>query len=1095
MVRSRHIILVVIAVPVLVFGEQTRPTTKPPWAGPYTPPPSAALLEGWRLLGMERNEEGRAIAASVLAAAEATEGPDSTAAAQAIDLLVTARINLGDAGDPAILHLAERAAAIKEKVFGHDHAGTAWSLMIAGGARCSGGDRDGAMEPLRNALAIQEKVLGPDHPDVADTLTWLARCGRARGHREIDMPLLSRAASILERALGPEDRFTLFAKREFSTALVYAGEFAESLAIKQEVLAGQRKTLGEDHLDTAWTMKLLADTHRILGDDVESERLYRQVVAVCEKHGPAGGFLWASTLEDLSRVLLRRGDYASARTILDRSLAFFEMQPVPDPFSIGVARHRYAYTLARLGEREGAKPMFDFAIALLREHPGPNKVRLTEALTDFAGFLSETGEKDRAREVYAEAISTIEREAPPDSLYLMHPLDGLADLHLVGGDAMHARPFVERSLDLKRKHLGGDSLSTALSLKQLATVHWMTDRSEEALKNALRAEEIARDNLRLMAQYLIDREALSLAASRVSGLDLAISIAAAQGRPEVSSRAFDALIRSRAVVLDEVAARHQPGEDGGRPEVRALRVGLATSRRHLASLAARGPGEEPSEHYSKVIATAVEEKEKIERDLAAVSAAFRQEQAMAGIGLEEVRRALPPETALVAFARYVEIPRSGPGGAGGKPPAGAGASSYAVFILKAGAEAPMVAPLGAAAEIDSLVGVWLKEAGTEPSLLPSARSADESRYRDIAGSLRRMIWDPIEARLRKVRQVFLVGDGAVLFANIATLPSKNDRFLAEDGPVIHHLSAERDLARMESAAPTGAGVLVMGGPEYDVSPSAIPSVGAMAAAGAISDGLAARKPSLYRGPRAACDALPSMTFAPLPGASAEAVEIATLWRRRSREDGDGPPLLLTGERASEEVFKTLAPGRRLVHLATHAFSASDICRTPERTAPGGGGGSGARGSDPMAAENPLLLAGLALAGANRREKVDPNGDRDDGILTAEEIASVDLRGVNWVVLSGCRTALGEVRAGEGIVGLRRAFAMAGARTLIMSLWKVSDGATRSWMERLYESRLSGLSTVDSMRKAARDTLKARRRTGLSDHPFYWGAFVAVGDWR
>ncbi len=141
----------------------------------------------------------------------------------------------------------------------------------------------------------------------------------------------------------------------------------------------------------------------------------------------------------------------------------------------------------------------------------------------------------------------------------------------------------------------------------------------------------------------------------------------------------------------------------------------------------------------------------------------------------------------------------------------------------------------------------------------------------------------------------------------------------------------------------------------------------------------------------------------------------------------------------------------------------------------------------------MLLSGLAFAGANRRRLADPGAD--DGILTAEEIAVLDLSHVQWAVLSGCETGLGRVQDGEGVMGLRRAFELAGAETLIMSLWKVEDASTREWMHELYEQRLHGRSTPEAIREASLSLLQARLAQGRSTHPFYWGAFVAAGGWR
>jgi CHAT domain-containing protein len=100
------------------------------------------------------------------------------------------------------------------------------------------------------------------------------------------------------------------------------------------------------------------------------------------------------------------------------------------------------------------------------------------------------------------------------------------------------------------------------------------------------------------------------------------------------------------------------------------------------------------------------------------------------------------------------------------------------------------------------------------------------------------------------------------------------------------------------------------------------------------------------------------------------------------------------------------------------------------------------------------------------------------------------------VLSACETGLGEVRVGEGVFGLRRAFSLAGARTLIMSLWQVDSEITRGFMTDLYRLRIAeGRSTADAVHAASRAALRGRRARGLSAHPFYWAAFVGAGDWR
>jgi CHAT domain-containing protein len=135
---------------------------------------------------------------------------------------------------------------------------------------------------------------------------------------------------------------------------------------------------------------------------------------------------------------------------------------------------------------------------------------------------------------------------------------------------------------------------------------------------------------------------------------------------------------------------------------------------------------------------------------------------------------------------------------------------------------------------------------------------------------------------------------------------------------------------------------------------------------------------------------------------------------------------------------------------------------------------------------------LALAGANHAHE--HSADENEGLLTAEEVITLDLEGTDWVVLSACHAALAGALPREGTLGLRRAFHLAGARTVIASRWAVEDAATREWMRALYEARRAGaVGAAQAMQSASRAVLRARRDEGRSTHPFYWAAFTATGE--
>jgi CHAT domain-containing protein len=396
--------------------------------------------------------------------------------------------------------------------------------------------------------------------------------------------------------------------------------------------------------------------------------------------------------------------------------------------------------------------------------------------------------------------------------------------------------------------------------------------------------------------------------------------------------------------------------------------------------------------------------------------------------------------------------------------------------------------LGAAQRIDTAIDRWKALVQSDPRRTPG-RNLDAD-YRAASSELRAAIWDPVARSLGGVRLVLVVPDGAIHQVSLATLVDQDGRFLIESGPRLHYLSAERDLAGDSGARPSGRGLLVLGGPDFDTRP---------AAADAVASARESSPPAVYRGPAALCAARGALRFDPLDAAGQEAIEIGALWEEASASGvADArDALVLTGRSAGEAAFKALAPGRRVMHVATHGFELDTLCPSVLRTTNGASDGADPDGrpSPVTTLDNPLLLSGLALAGANVRNGAGGDGADEDGMLTAEEIAALDLSGVEWVVLAACRSGSGAIVPGEGVLGLRRAFEVAGARTLITSLWPVEDDSTRLWMRRLYGSRLAGRSTAESVRTAGLALLQEQRRAGWSAHPFYWGAFVAAGDWR
>jgi len=212
-----------------------------------------------------------------------------------------------------------------------------------------------------------------------------------------------------------------------------------------------------------------------------------------------------------------------------------------------------------------------------------------------------------------------------------------------------------------------------------------------------------------------------------------------------------------------------------------------------------------------------------------------------------------------------------------------------------------------------------------------------------------------------------------------------------------------------------------------------------------------------------------------------------------------PVTLLKAGEAEEAKVRNAMQSARWLHFATHGFFLGDECGFSEKARNIGGIRPGRKGPEmmesesqgPARQENPFLLSGLVLAGANNTWKGGRGGGSDDGYLLAMEIANFDLEGVELVTLSACKTGLGEIKRGEGVFGLKRSFMIAGAEGLVMSLWSVPDKPTAYFMTIFYQNIFSGGNKREAFRKSQLDMVKSKK-TGLYHHPYYWAAFEYIG---
>jgi CHAT domain-containing protein/tetratricopeptide (TPR) repeat protein len=971
-----------------------------------------------------------------------------------------------------------------------------------------------ALPLARKALAIRRQLLGEAHRDYAASVHTLAFLYREMGEHTKALSRYEQAIDLTEQAVG--EAHPNYATSLHNLAFLYQdmGEYGKALPLFERARDLTRKALGEAHPLYAHGLANLAGLYQDMGEYAKALPLYERARDLTAKAAPGAVRLdHVITLNNLAGLYQEMGEYAKALPLLEQARDLTRKV-------LGATHPGYATTLnnlallyRELGEHGKALPLLVQARDLRRKAPGEGHPDYPTSLNNLAGLYLDMREHGKALPLYEQA-----RDLTRKALGAAHPryaisLDNLAGLYQAKGEHAKALPLLVQARDLRKKVLGEAHPSYAISLNNLAELYRSLGEHGKALPLFLQATDLDRkalgeahpayatsltglatlyqdmgkaaDATRLFQQALALRRALFdrnfraqssrarfnfLGQHRFS-LDAYLSCAGDAGAP--AAPLYEAVLAWKGVLAarqaEERLARDRPELRPGLEQLRLARASLA----RLANLLPASAQEQASwrERFRRLEA----EKEKLEVQLAQQSAPYLRWQQLRQVNPRKVSDALPPGTALLDFLEYDHWSPSTT-----KKGHRDGETRLLAFVLRRGREPALVA-LGPVAPIDKAMLAWWQALKT----YQSPESA--------AGELSRRVWRPLEKHLGGVKTVLIAPDGVLTGLSFAALPGSKPKarsYLLEE-LTIGYVTSGRHLLELaaEDARPDAAGLLAVGGLSYGAAP---------------------------RGKAA------TAVYKDLPGTRLEAEHIARLFRKQFA--AAPAPRLLQGKQADVDRLKeSLPPTKgavrpRYLHLATHGFFEAPSVQAeklrwerPERL--------------PFAlardlytyTRNPLLRCGLALAGAN--------AEPEKGILRAEEVANLDLRGCQLAVLSACETALGKADT-EGVQSLQHAFQGAGARTLVVSLWRVHDAATSVLMEELYTnlwqrklSRLEALrqaqltvlrdpGRVQQRQKELNAELAGRKLRGPEDepeplprgggaaarsHPALWAAFILSGD--
>ncbi|MDY7050889.1 MAG: tetratricopeptide repeat protein [Microcystis panniformis WG22] len=992
--------------------------------------------------------------------------------------------------------LFKQALAISKQQLGDNHPDTATSLNnLAELYRLQG--RYSEAEPLfKQALAISKQQLGDNHPLTVAILNSLAALYYSQGRYSEAEPLFKQALAIIKQQLGDNHPLTATSLNNLAGLYRVQGRYSEAEPLYQQALTIRKQQLGDNHPDTAASLNNLAELYRLQGRYSEAEPLFKQALAIWKQQLGENHPNTALILNNLALIYDSQGRYSEAEPLYKQALAIRKQQLGDNHPDTASSLNNLALLYKSQGRYSEAEPLYKQALAIFKQQLGDNHPLTAASLNNLAGLYKSQGRYSEAEPLYKQALAIRKQQLGDNHPDTATSLNNLAVFYQSQGRYSEAEPLYHRSLAIRKQQLGDNHPLTASSLDNLASLYESQGRYSEA-------EPLYHRSLAIIKQQLGDNHpdtAISL-----NNLALLYTV---QGRYSEAKSLFKQALAIRkqqlgdnhpltATSLNNLAGLYWSQDDIPQA-INYLSQGLAVQEYNLSENLKMGDDKQKQDYMATVSGTtnsvislnlqAAPNNPEVTR-LALKTILERKGRILdvSTNSLQILRQRTDDPESQQLLTQLIEVRTQLSNLTFKKPDDFPSPEIYRQQINEVTAKAKEIeGKIGRrSAEFRSLsqpitlegiqklipadaalveivryqpfnpkapenqrfgnpryaVYILYPNGDIKAKDLGEAKPIDDKLiyFRDnladaqtplpqlqkSARQLDEELMQPIRQLLGNTKTILLSPDAALNLIPFEALVDENNQYLVENYHITY-LTSGRDLLRLKDKFASQQSPLIVADPFY---------------------GKAGEKVALTR----SID-LSEFTFYGLPGTEEEAKAIKNLLPQAT---------VLTGSQATENAVKQVKKPN-ILHIATHGFF------KPES----------------KVIENPLLRSGLVLAGVTIGQSAG-----DDGVLTALETTNLNLVGTKLVVLSACDTGKGDIKIGQGVYGLRRALVIAGSESQLISLWKVSDDATKDLMVAYYGRLQKGEGRSEALRQIQLGMLKGEKQK----HPFYWASFIPSGD--
>ena len=970
--------------------------------------------------------------------------PDTTALRAKVDSLQNEAAGFVQQGD--FQNATERyleAARICETYFVKNDKSYANCLNGLGICSMYGGDFDRAIGYHEKALAIRKELLGENHPDYAASLNNIGNTYLVARNARKALGYLTEALEIRRQALG--ELHPDYAASLNGTGACYweLGDYEKSIEYGEKAAETFLKIVGDKHPSYGICLNNMALRAKYLGDYGNAiTYLTKASNAFAASLGEQHPYN-AACLNNLALCYHALGNYEKAIEYFSKALdinrtVYGEIHPDYARNLDGLAN-----SYRSVGDYGLAIQYHEKALEIRREIFGENNMDYAASLINLALCYEDCGDLEKAIEYQKRGVVCCREALGEHHFDYAECLYILACIYEDYGELEQSFQYFSQALEIRRETVGEFHEDYAHNLIAVGSIFYRLGERDSTATYFRACSPIA-SKLVLEAFTYLPQSQRSMFWNKFNTFFTDWLPKVVRFLPEDKPylcTVYDGALFSKGLLLNAETALRQLILESDDEDALALYNRLLMERMLLDQQRTQPAADRtmPLDSLETVCET-------LEQELQQKSRAFGDYTKNLTVTWKDVQAALRKEDIAIEF---LEIPVA------------EDTTVYGALTLKQGYDAPHFIELFDLKDLEALRAKYAGRPHSEGLVIED-------------GALYDMVWKPLEGELKGTKNVFFGPSGELYHIAIEYAAGGKRPVIRKKN--IYRLSSTRQLA-VERGVAERSRSAVFGGLKYGASEEVL-----------LADSRKYTQRSLPEDVFFHIDSLDirgaggGLMVADLPGTETEALEIDALLRKEGLDN-----TLRMGEEGTEAAFKDLS-GRRenIIHIATHGFywNGHQASRINERLGRSLDDGAGRLQEDASMTRSGLLFTGAnnTLRGRENKEGV------DDGILTAKEIAQMDLRGTDLLVLSACQTGLGEV-SGEGVFGLQRGFKKAGVNTILMSLWEVDDEATSLLMTSFYKALAKGLSKADAL-KAAQKAVKNYKAKDFSS-PYYWAAFILL----